>query len=205
MSSIYFPGTQAGGGGGGAGVEGLPVASSVMYVTIDGGTPMSGALVPATDNLYGVGKINSQWNSGCFDAYVVIGTIALAPIGVFGSASLQIKQYPDTTKFGDLRLFEFRGNAFNSKLTQAQYHMGTGGFMAWTGGALPNTNMDVNITRKFAGMVRVGTTTNNSAGGVLAQSGIFPSGVVLIAPNGSGWLVSVDTNNNLVTSGPLVV
>jgi hypothetical protein len=203
MSNINFPG--GGGGGSQTVVTGLPDASSVMYVTIDGTTPMSGALIPATDNLYGVGKINNQWNSGCFDAYVVIGSIALIPAGTFAAPSLQIKQYPGTTAYGDLRLFEFRGNAFNSKLTQAQYHMGTGGFMAWTGGALPSTAMDVCLTRKFAGMVRVGTTTNNSAGGILAQSGIFPSGIVLIAPNGSGWLVSVDTNNNLVTSGPLVV
>ena len=40
---------------------------------------------------------------------------------------------------------------------------------------------------------------------LLAQSGSFPQGVVLRAPNGSGWLTTVADDGVLTTAGPFIL
>ena len=65
---------------------------------------------------------------------------------------------------------------------------------AATGDIIPNSSGGHNIG-----------TTALPFDNVVAVSGQFPSGVVVVDANGSGWLITVSTIGELTTSGPIVI
>jgi hypothetical protein len=70
---------------------------------------------------------------------------------------------------------------------------------------LTDTPSTRSIGTATSGFKEVHADTGNFDNVVVASSGTFPSGVVLVSPNGSGWLLTVDNTGAVNTSEPFVV
>lgn len=186
MSKITFGNT--GGGGGDA-----------------WGDPVDANILPDADSTRGIGGRSAAFSSGVFDNIFIHGSTTDPQSGIklYYSAPqyLLIRNWADNA-YVDIVAQECRSNPYGVGLTGSVIRFRDTGDMHWSSTTSPSGSQDLTVSRKQAGMLQVGTTTSNALGHIKASGGIFTSGIVLAAPNGSGWNLTIDNNGTLSVTGP---
>jgi hypothetical protein len=195
MSKITFGG--AGGGGGSSGLSDM-----------DWADPVDGNIAPDADSTRAIGARSLAFSSGVFDNVFLHGATTDPQSGVklYYSAPqyLLVRNFGDTG-YLDIVANEVRGGSYGVGLTGNIIRFRDTGDVHWSSTTSPTGTQDLTVSRKEAGVLQVGTTTTNALGHIKASGGIFTSGIVLAAPNGSGWQITVDNNGVLTATGPFLI
>jgi hypothetical protein len=227
MSKITFPGGAGGGAGGSAagvstingasgaltfvGQSGLSVYTSGTTLHFDAAgaavdsRAATGDIVPDTNDAYSLGASNLSFSSGVFQELIVESGATSGVRFRYSDPWILIRNIQDNAYHG-IVADEFRTNPYNASLTGSIFRMRESGTIRWSNTTTATGTRDVTLSRKSAGTLQVGSgDATNALGAIEAQSGTFPSGIVLAAPNGSGWQLTVDNNGVLTTTGPFVL
>lgn len=198
MSKITFPG--GGGGGGGAGVSdhgglaGLGDDDHAQYLLQDGtrlasGLALHSGIVPANSGEGHIGLASAPFSSGVFKASTT--NLGICLWNGVANQSPGLRRNTD----GSLEVAAANGNQTTLRANQfvatASISAGSNGQRRWDGRA--------RIDSPTVSGVRI--LDNNSTSHAYLQV----SGIKLIAPNGSGWLLTVDNDGVLQTAGPEVL
>ena len=185
----------------------------------DGSRSMLGNIVPDASGAHSLGEPSLPFSSGAMDK-VIIQEITLRTF----EDQLLIRQTDETDyalirgRYGDQTLDIMVIDKIFKISTEAMV-----GFTAST--TANNQDPETSISWASSGLLKLGQGNTISAANrngsivgasghftsgyfeddVFAESGRFPSGIVMTAPNGSGWRLTLDNDGILSTEGPFVL
>jgi len=191
---------------GGSGVFAKQVTISGVnvgdYLGAGGGNPVdaravTGNIIPDTNYAYDLGNDGSGYRNVFLDdsSYIFFG-VSGSSTNVLLKKQTGVQQLECwNTKVNDFANIKGK-NVYGSNLVSADNILKAGQYI--------NVANKIALKSTTSHILDVFNLAGTESGIIRAASGVFYDAIRLDAPNGSGWLITVDNSGILTTSGPIV-